>query len=65
MDIGSRIRFFRRLSSLSQRALADKIGMAQTQLCRYETGGAKPGLSVLSRIAGGIGIRMSDLLMDQ
>ncbi len=65
MDIGSRIRFFRKLARFSQRALADRIGMGPTQLSRYETGGARPGLRVLSRIAGGLGIRVSELLMDQ
>ena len=65
MNIGSRIRFFRRFAHLSQRGLADRIGMAPTQLSRYETGGAQPGLSVLSRIAGGLGIRVSELLMDR
>ncbi len=65
MDIGSRIRFFRKLSCMSQRSLADSIGMGQTQLCRYENGGAQPGLPVLKRISEGLGVRVSELLMDQ
>lgn len=60
MDIGSRIRFYRRLRDLSQRQLASRLGMAAPQLSRYETGHTQPTLSVLGRIARALDVSVSD-----
>lgn len=62
MDIGSRIRFYRRHRDLTQRQLASRLRMAASQLSRYETGRTEPTLSVLSRIAGALDVPVSDFL---
>jgi transcriptional regulator with XRE-family HTH domain len=62
MDIASRIRFYRRSRGLSQRGLGLKLGMASSQLSRYESGRVEPTLSVLRRIAGVLNVPVSDFL---
>jgi transcriptional regulator with XRE-family HTH domain len=60
MNIGGRIRFYRRLKGCSQGELATRLGMAAPQLSRYERGRTQPGTRVLSRIARGLGVPVSD-----
>ena len=60
MNIGSRIRFYRKLRELSQRELASQMRMAPSQLSRYETGQSEPTLGVLRRIARALSVPVSD-----
>ena len=60
MDVGSRIRFYRRACRLSQRELARRLRMAAPQLSRYETGHTQPGLKVLDRIARVLDVPVSE-----
>lgn len=60
MDVGSRIRFYRRLRYLSQRELASRLRMAPAQLSRYETGRTQPGLRTLSRISRELDVPVYD-----
>ena len=60
MNVGSRIRFYRRLRDVSQRELALRLRMAASQLSRYERGYTQPRLSVLARIARALGVPVSD-----
>jgi len=60
MDIGSRIRFYRKLRGLSQQQLASQLRMAASQLSRYETGWTEPTLAVLARIARALKVSVSD-----
>jgi transcriptional regulator with XRE-family HTH domain len=60
MNIGGRIRFYRRLRDYSQGELASRVGMAAAQLSRYETGHTQPGIAVLARIARALDVAVSD-----
>lgn len=60
MDVGSRIRFYRKLRDLSQGQLASRLRMAASQLSRYETGQTQPSLGVLGRLAKALGVSVSD-----
>ena len=60
MDVGSRIRFYRKLRDLSQQQLAARVRMAGSQLSRYETGQSQPSLGVLARLAKALGVSVSD-----
>lgn len=60
MDIGSRIRFYRKVRGLTQTQLAARLRMAASQLSRYETGLTQPTLAVLSRVARALGVQVSE-----
>ena len=48
---GKRIKELRKECELSQKTLADKIGVAQNTIAQYESGIAKPSLEVLVKLA--------------
>ena len=60
MELGERIRVFRRLREVSQQELAFGMKMAPSQLCRYETGISKPSLAVLMRIAAALNVSLEE-----
>jgi HTH-type transcriptional regulator/antitoxin HipB len=43
---------------LSQRDLAKKIGITQSALARFETGGVNPTLSFIQKITNGLGLKL-------
>ncbi len=50
----------RKERGLSQRALAEKIGMSQSQLARLESGKlSTPNLSTLNRVCEGLGCTLT------
>ena len=61
MDIGRRLTQFRALRGVSQQELAKRVGMAASQLCRYERGRTRPGLDQVERLAEGLSVKVSDL----
>lgn len=48
---GKRIRELRTASELSQKSLAEKVGIAQNTLAQYENGASKISLDVLVNLA--------------
>jgi transcriptional regulator with XRE-family HTH domain len=60
-----RVKHFRERQELSLRALAGRAGMSYTYLCNVENGKADPSLSTLKRLAGALGITVSDLVTDE
>ncbi|MCR4334238.1 MAG: helix-turn-helix transcriptional regulator [Patescibacteria group bacterium] len=44
---------------LTQRELAERIGIAQSVLARFEAGRANPTLSFLKKVVGGLGLKMA------
>lgn len=65
MNIGPRVRFYRKIRNLSQRQLASSLRMAPAQLSRYETGRTQPGLAVLRRIARALDVPVSDFFFER
>ncbi len=43
---------------MSQRKLAQKIGITQSALARFESGGINPTLSFLQKITNGLGLKL-------
>ena len=50
--LGEQIRTARKGAGMTQRQLADRIGVWRQMVSRYETGSDPPSLEILSRIAG-------------
>ena len=50
-EIGERIRSYRERHGLSQKQMAEQIGITPSQLCRYEKGTEIPGTIAVVRIA--------------
>ena len=46
----------RKKSGLTQKQLADKTGIAQSDISKLETGNANPSLKTLQRLASGMGM---------
>lgn len=51
VKMGKRIKELRNECELSQKILADKVGVAQNTIAQYEKGTAKPSLEVLVKLA--------------
>ena len=49
----------RNKKGMSQRKLADKIGVTQSALARFESGSTNPTLSFLQKITSGLGLELS------
>lgn len=61
-DVGPRIRALRDAMDLSLRDLADRSGVSAPMLSQVERGETSPTLAVAARIAGGLELRLSQLL---
>jgi transcriptional regulator with XRE-family HTH domain len=61
-EVGVRIRALREAMDLSLRDLADRCGVSAPMLSQVERGETSPTLAVASRIAGGLELRLSQLL---
>ena len=62
MTIGERIRALRKEKRLTQKALGDKCGMADSAIRRYESGRGNPTEKTLQRIADALGISFAELI---
>lgn len=57
-DTGGHLARARRLADLSQRELADVLGVGQASIARWEAGGASISVAMLARILGLAGLRL-------
>ena len=48
----------RNRKGMSQRKLAQKIGVPQSSLARFESGGTNPTLSFIQKITSGLGLKL-------
>ena len=62
LDVGPRIRALREGMDLSLRDLAERSGVSAPMLSQVERGETSPTLQVAARIAGGLELRLSQLL---
>lgn len=46
----------RKQTGLTQKQLADKTGIAQSDISKFETGGGNPSLKTLQKLAAGMGM---------
>src|SRR5947209_16023146 len=61
-QIGTRVRALREAMDLSLRDLAERSGVSAPMLSQVERGETSPTLAVAARIAGGLELRLSQLL---
>ena len=64
VTLGQRIRHFRTGAGLTLDQLGEKVGIAGSQLSLMENGRREPRLTLLSAIAGVVGVPLSQLLDD-
>ncbi|MCM1546293.1 MAG: helix-turn-helix domain-containing protein [Clostridiales bacterium] len=62
LKTGKRIKELRVECEMSQKVLAEKIGVAQNTVTQYENGTAKPSLEVLFKLAVALGTTSDYLL---
>lgn len=65
IEVGIRIRLRRKAKGLSQGALGELVGLSFQQIQKYETGVNRVGSSRLYDIANALGVKSSDLLVDE
>ncbi|MCE7005938.1 helix-turn-helix domain-containing protein [Kibdelosporangium philippinense] len=58
-ELGAEVRAQREQRGWSQTELANRVGMTQSALARFEAGGTVPTLPVLERIAVALDMRLS------
>ena len=61
MDIGRKIARFRKLKDWTQEELGQKMDVHKTVISRWELGRMAPRLETLQRLAGVLGIELSEL----
>lgn len=64
MTTGEKIKNARKKAGLTQKALAQKTGLATGTIQQYEYGDYKPKIEQLRRIAAALGVYISDLVDD-
>ncbi len=61
-NLGKRIADIRHKSGLTQRDLADKVGVTAQAVSKWERGSSCPDISILDEIADTLGVSVSYLL---
>jgi transcriptional regulator with XRE-family HTH domain len=62
VEVGQRIRIYRKTRGLSQTSLADQLGVTFQQVQKYENGTNRIGAGRLTRIAQVLGVPVTTLL---
>lgn len=62
LKLGRRVQALRRDKGLSQEAFADAVGLHRTYISGVERGVRNPTLTVMNRIAAGLGLPLCDLV---
>jgi len=58
LDIGNKIAFLREQAGLTGAALASKVGLNQSQICKIEKGVCNPSISTLRKICAALDISL-------
>jgi transcriptional regulator with XRE-family HTH domain len=61
-ELGQAIREARREAGLTQEQLAERADVHWTYLSEIETGRKNPSVAVLRKIAGGLGVKLSEVI---
>lgn len=65
MDFTANLRRYRAQRELGQSDLAERVGVAQATVQRWESGNREPKHSDLDKLADALGVRVSDLFRSQ
>lgn len=64
MAFADRLASLRRDKGLTQQQLAERVGLHQTQIHRYESGASEPSMDALRRLALTLGVTIDQLVFD-
>lgn len=64
MSISDNIKIYREKQGLSQRALAEKLGISQAAVSQFENGKNPPKIDTLQKIANALDVDINSLLED-
>lgn len=64
MNIGERIKYIRKASGLTQKQLAEKLGMTQAAIVQFESEKSNPKIDTLQKIADALNVSVADFLDD-
>lgn len=65
MDIGNKIAFLRDQAKLTGSALAAKVGLDQSQICKIEKGVCNPSINTLRKICAVLDISLAQFFSDE
>lgn len=65
MEFPQRLVSFRKAKGLTQKALADRVGIHVIQIHRYESGSSQPSLEVIKKLALALSVSTDALLFDE
>lgn len=65
MDFPERLAALRKKKGLTQKALAEAVGIHLTQLSRYESGSSQPTLEVIRKLAVALSVSADELIFDE
>ena len=62
MTIGKKIQAFRKEKGLTQKELAQKLGVSASMIGQYETDIRRPKLETLEKISAALGVAITDFI---
>lgn len=65
MNIGENIKQFRKNKKITQKELAEKIGVTDSAITKYEKGDREPNIETLNKIATALGVTINDLVKNE
>ena len=65
MDFGKRLAALRKVRSMTQAALAEKVGCHVTMIRRYEVNETQPTLEVIRKLSVALGVSADTLVFDE
>ena len=65
MSIGENIKYIRKSKGLTQKELAEKIGVTDSAITKYEKGDREPNWKTLNKIAEALGVTINDLVKNE
>ena len=60
--LGKNLKYYRLRSRLTKKELADRVGVSAMAITHYENEERKPGIDILRKLAGELGVRLADFL---
>lgn len=60
--VGGLLRMLRREKGLTQRALAEQLGVSDRTISKWETGRGAPDVSLLSAVSDALGVNIEEIL---
>jgi transcriptional regulator with XRE-family HTH domain len=65
MPFADRLSALRKTKGLTQQQLAERVGLHQSQIHRYESGSSEPSMDALRRLALALGVTTDQLVFEE